>query len=241
MIGVVDYGMSNLGSVLRGLARAGAQAELVDRPGRGEDLERRYAALVLPGDGAFGEAMARLAEQGWVEALRAWVAADRPLLGICLGLQLLFDASEERFGREEPRGLGILPGRVVRFAPGLKVPQMGWNQVEPARLHPLWEGIPPGEFFYFVHSYYVRPDRAEDALARTEYGERFTSAAGRGRLAAVQFHPEKSGAAGLRLLANFVRWVETGAPAPVSSREALVNAPPPGSGAGSAGGDRPWN
>lgn len=210
MIGVIDYGMGNLGSLVRGLARAGAEAETLRHPLSPAWMRERYQALVLPGDGAFGQAMVHLAEQGWVEALGRWIEEGGPLLGICLGLQLLFESSEERFDGDEPRGLGLLPGRVIRFAPDLKVPQMGWNQVEPARPHPIWEGIPPGEFFYFVHSYYVQPGQDEDVLAWTEYGAPFPSAVGRGRLVALQFHPEKSGAAGVRLLANFVRWVTSG-------------------------------
>jgi glutamine amidotransferase len=166
--------------------------------------------IVFPGVGAFRDCMANVVRQGLLPFLREYLASDRPFLGICVGMQLLFAESEE-FGRYE--GVGFFPGKVVRFpgdmpAPGggvLKVPHMGWNAVEVLTDHPVLEGIPSGTYFYFVHSYYAVPGEPGIAACRTVYGVPFTAAAGRGNRLAVQFHPEKSQAAGLRLLGNFGR------------------------------------
>ena len=205
-ITIVDYGLGNLLSVSKAFARLGAEPLLTTRP---EDLAQAEA-LVLPGVGAFGDGMAGLKSRGLVEPLRAAVAAGRPLLGICLGLQLLFEHSGEAPGVP---GLGLLRGDVVRFAGrdfgargGLKVPHMGWNRITLARPHPVFQGLGEGAYVYFVHSYCVAPADAGDVLARADYGGAFCAAAGRDRLVGVQFHPEKSQAVGLKLLENFLAW-----------------------------------
>jgi glutamine amidotransferase len=197
VIAVVDYGIGNLGSVTKGFRRAGAEVELSGDP----DRLRRAAALVLPGDGAFGAAMAEIGGRGLLPVLREAVEKGTPLLGICIGMQLLFEESEEH-GRH--RGLGVLPGRVRRFEVGLPVPHMGWNTLRARREHPVLEGVADGSHVYFVHSYYC--DAPEDVvIADSDYGRSFPAIVGRGRVLGMQFHPEKSQAVGLRLAANFVR------------------------------------
>jgi imidazole glycerol-phosphate synthase subunit HisH len=199
VIAILDYGMGNLRSVFRACERLGLPAEIT------ADAARAAAAetLILPGVGAFGEGMANLRAAGFDSVLRQADAEGRPLLGICLGLQLLFAWSEEH-GRHE--GLGILPGGVVRFPQGLPVPHMGWNEVVPTEPPaPLFDGIPSGSHFYFAHSFYVAPDDPAVVAATTEYGQPFASVAARGRTFGVQFHPEKSAAVGERLLVNFAR------------------------------------
>ena len=206
-IAIIDYGMGNLRSVQKALERVGARADIAGSPAAAESA----AALVLPGVGAFGQAMERLRREGFDTLVRDWIAADRPFLGICLGLQLLFSESEE-FG--PVTGLDLIPGRVVRFAgpayqahgdsPGLKIPHMGWNNLEVVRPHPVAQGVPAGAMAYFVHSYYCAPDDPEWTVITTEHGLDFTSAVGRGNLFACQFHPEKSGDVGLRMLSSFV-------------------------------------
>ena len=203
MIGVIDYGMGNLGSVANALAFLGAPARVL----KGPDEMAACRALILPGVGAFGDCMANLRQWGYVEPLRAWMAADKPLLGICLGLQMLCESSEESPGVE---GFGVVPSPVVKFAggPGLKVPQIGWNRVRraPGRPEcPLFRDVPDGTYFYFVHSYYL-PGAAGWDAGLTDYGGEYASAVWRGRTAAVQFHPEKSQQAGLRMLGNCVAW-----------------------------------
>jgi glutamine amidotransferase len=211
-IAVIDYEMGNLRSVCAALAQLGAEpAVAVDADGL-----RRADALVLPGVGAFGDAARALAARGLTRAIREAAvdaAADRgrPFLGVCLGLQLLFGASEEAPGVE---GLGILPGKVLRFPERtpdgaiLKVPHMGWNQVTVARANPLAAGLAGGERFYFVHSYYAAPERSEDLALECEYGGvRFAAMCARGRLFATQFHPEKSQARGLEMLEAFLKLV----------------------------------
>ena len=203
MIGVIDYGMGNLGSVANALAFLGAPARILKGPDEMADCR----ALILPGVGAFGDCMANLGQWGYVDPLREWMAADRPLLGICLGLQMLCESSEESPGVE---GFGVVPSPVVKFAggPGLKVPQIGWNRVRraPGRPEcPLFRDVPDGTYFYFVHSYYL-PGAAGWDAGLTDYGGEYASAVWRGRTAAVQFHPEKSQQAGLRMLGNFVAW-----------------------------------
>ena len=198
-VAVIDYDAGNTLSVTRALAKVGARVELTADPGRVE----RANAVVLPGVGAFGDCMRKLRERGMDAACREAYAAGKPFLGVCVGLQVLFEGSEESPGSE---GLGILPGTVVRFdGGGLKVPQMGWNQLEVVRDHPVFEGL-DGEAFYFVHSYYPDPAQEDDMLGTAEYGTRFCAAAGRENLAAVQFHPEKSSRAGLKLYENFLGW-----------------------------------
>lgn len=201
MIAIIDYGVGNLRSVQKAFEAVGAPARLVGSPAELEEAR----ALVLPGVGAFGDGMAMLSERGFVPALLGVVRAGRPLLGICLGMQLLFQESEE-MGRHA--GLGILPGRVVRFAGDLKVPQIGWNQLWWRRPNPLLAGVPDGSYAYFVHSYYVQPADAAHVLAETDYGIFYPSVVGKGNVFGVQFHPEKSQDVGMRILRNFVEWVE---------------------------------
>lgn len=194
-IAVVDYGAGNLVSIEQALTRVGAAVDVVHEP-RG--LERADGLLV-PGVGAAAPAMDRLRAAGLVEPIRAWIAADRPFLGICLGLQLLFEGSDE----DGAETLGVIAGRSVLLRDAPTLPHIGWNQVERRREHPLFEGIDDGADAYFVHSYVGAPSDPEVVLATTEHGSRFASAVARGRMAGVQFHPERSGEDGLRLLANF--------------------------------------
>jgi imidazole glycerol-phosphate synthase subunit HisH len=201
-VAVVDYDAGNTLSVTRALEKVGAKVDLTADPER----VARADAVVLPGVGAFGDCMRKLAERGMDEACREAYAGGKSFLGVCVGLQVLFEGSEESPGAA---GLGILPGKVVRFEAGeLKVPHIGWNQLDAARPHPVLEGL-DGEAFYFVHSYYPDPAREDDLLGTAEYGARFCAAAGRENLAAVQFHPEKSSRAGLRLYENFLTWART--------------------------------
>ncbi|MCS7172870.1 MAG: imidazole glycerol phosphate synthase subunit HisH [Armatimonadetes bacterium] len=191
-VAVVDYGAGNLRSVLRALEYVGFRTRLVARP---EELEGEEG-IVLPGVGAFGPAMHRLREAGFVDALRVAVERNRWLVGLCLGMQLLFEESEEE-GRHE--GLGLLQGRVVRLPAGLKVPHMGWNTLEFARPSPVTAAIRPGSHVYFVHSYYALAE-ASQVVAWTEYGVRIPAIVAFGRVVGFQFHPEKSGQVGLALL-----------------------------------------
>ena len=198
MIGIIDYGMGNLRSVQKAFEFLGFAAEIVEEP------ERLSGAthLVLPGDAAFGVARRNLRAAGWDQAIVEGIAAEKPFLGICVGLQLMFSESEE-MGQHS--GLGILPGKCVRFPVTERVPQIGWNQVAIKRDVPLLAGVPEGSFFYFVHSFYVETVNESDCVATTDYGLDYTSIAGDGRVFGVQFHPEKSQAHGLRLLDNFAR------------------------------------
>jgi imidazole glycerol-phosphate synthase subunit HisH len=197
---LIDYGFGNLRSVEKALQQAGAEVRLAAQPG---DLQGA-ARLVLPGVGAFAAGMAALNERGLREPLLAAAAAGVPLLGICLGMQLLFDDSEEM---GQHRGLGLLPGAVVRFqGEGLKVPHMGWNELQPERVHPLLAGVPAGAHAYFVHSYYCRPSARADFVASADYGGPFAAVAACGNVAGLQFHPEKSQRVGLRILHNFLNW-----------------------------------
>ena len=205
---VVDYGMGNLRSVAKAIEHVAPQAEVRVS----SDAAEIAAAdrVVVPGQGAMPDCMRELSARGLRDAvIRA--AAEKPFLGICVGLQMLFGHAEEG----DVMGLEILPGRIPRFpqaamvAPDgtrLKVPHMGWNQVQQAEAHPLWDGIEDGARFYFVHSYYVEPASPEVIAGSTHYGIPFTSAVARANIFAVQFHPEKSAQAGLRLLENFMRW-----------------------------------
>jgi glutamine amidotransferase len=197
-IAVVDYGIGNLGSVMKAFRHLGAPAIL-----SGDIAElRRADVLVLPGDGAFASTMAEIEGRGLVPVLREAVDQGRTLLGICIGMQLLFEESEEH-GRH--RGLGLLPGRVRRLEGEMPIPHMGWNQLHPIRPHPMLEGVADGEHVYFVHSYWCDAP-AEVVLAETDYGARFPAIVGRGNVLGVQFHPEKSQAVGLRLLGDFLKW-----------------------------------
>ncbi len=203
MIAIVDYGMGNLRSVQKGLEKVGCTAVVTADPKQLLEAEK----VVLPGVGAFPDCMRNLTQGGFVEPLIRLIEEGRPFLGICLGLQLLFSESEE-FGIHQ--GLGIIPGRVVRFPEGqvvageaLKVPHMGWNQITYRNQPPLFEGIETGTNFYFVHSYYVKPDDAGVIAMTTDYGIEFCSAVWKDNIVATQFHPEKSQEAGLQILRNF--------------------------------------
>lgn len=205
VVAVVDYGAGNLVSIHQALTTVGAEVKIAEAAA---DLAGADA-VVVPGVGAAGPAMTRLEAQGLSAPLSAWIAADRPFLGICLGLQLLFEASDE----DGATTLGVLPGRTVRLVDAPTLPHIGWNQVERTRPHAVFDGIEDGADFYFVHSYVGAPSGNGDAslrgneplvLAHTTHGRPFVSAASRGALVGVQFHPERSGSDGLRLLANFV-------------------------------------
>lgn len=201
MIAVVDSGSGNLRSVAKALERAGAdRVEITSDPA----LVRRADRVVVPGQGAFRDTMHGLTSRGLDEALREVIAAGRPYLGICLGLQVLFDESEEH---GPVRGLGLLGGRVVRFATraGLKVPHMGWNSVSVRNDDALWRGLPEPAYVYFVHSYFAVPDDPRVTALATEYGGEICAAVRHENLFATQFHPEKSQAVGLGLLGNFIR------------------------------------
>lgn len=203
MISIVDYGMGNLRSVQKGLEKVGASAVIVRRP---KEI-RSAAKLILPGVGAFGDAMKHLRERELVEPLLEFARSGRPFLGVCLGLQLLFEASEEE-GRFA--GLGLIPGRVVRFdfrdipaGRGLKIPHMGWNTVVWERPSPLLAGLTSGTHFYFVHSYHAVPANDSVIAGRCDYGYPFAAIVQQDNLFAAQFHPEKSQKAGLTILENF--------------------------------------
>ncbi len=203
MIAVIDYGRGNLGSVENALERLGMRAVVTQDPRVVEDAR----ALVLPGDGAFHDAMSNLQSLGLLEPLRAALDEGRPFLGICLGYQLLFTESEE-FG--QGKGLDVIPGTVRRFPGGLKVPHMGWNAVEHRGDLRIFDGIPSGAHFYFVHSYYPSATDPSLPAATCTYGVTFPAAVGRGTLFATQFHPEKSQRWGLKLLENFAAFVRDG-------------------------------
>lgn len=200
MIALVDYGSGNIRSVTKALQHEGADVQLVSDPARLDSAE----AVVLPGVGDFGDCARNIRSRGLWEPLNAWMRAGKPFLGICVGYQLLFDSSEESPG--EP-GFGFFPGEVKKFrTPGLKVPQIGWNSLNLAQPdHPLWKGLPAEPYVFFVHSYYPASQRDDVVIARTTYGETFASGAALGRVAGVQFHPEKSQDVGLAVLRNFVQ------------------------------------
>jgi glutamine amidotransferase len=198
---IIDYDAGNLRSVQRACAQVGLDAAISADP----DAVRRAGRVIFPGVGAAGAAMRSLCREGMDAALREVVANGVPVLGICLGLQISFDHSEEN----DQRTLGLLPGVVRRFRfdhPELKVPHMGWNEVRVVREHPVLRGIEPGDEFYFVHAYYPQPENPQHVFAVTDYESDFASAVGRENYFATQFHPEKSGRVGLRLLANFAGW-----------------------------------
>ena len=198
-VAVVDYDAGNTLSVTRALEKVGARVYLTSDP---EEV-LTADAVVLPGVGAFGDCVRKLKERGMDEACLETYRIGKPFLGVCIALQVFFEASEESPGVE---GLGILPGKVVKFdVGGLKVPHMGWNELDVVREHPILEGL-SGEDFYFVHSYHPEPEEDSDLLGESDYGGRFCAAAGRQNLAAVQFHPEKSSRAGLKLYENFLSW-----------------------------------
>ncbi len=197
-IAILDYEAGNLRSVAKALEKLGHHPVITADPHQVETA----ATLVFPGQGIAGQCMLQLAKTGLHNALKARVAADRPTFGVCLGLQLLFTHTEEGGGD----CLGILPGEVVRFPAGAKVPHMGWNNVRQAQPHPLFNGVPDDTQFYFVHSYYPIPADPSVVIGRTDYQGEFASAVARGKLVATQFHPEKSGDLGLKLYANFLEY-----------------------------------
>lgn len=198
-VAVVDYDAGNTLSVTRALEKAGASVELTPDP----EKILLADAVVLPGVGAFGDCMKKLKDRGMDEACGEVYRSGKPFLGVCVALQVFFDSSEESPG---VGGLGLLSGTVTRFKVGdLKVPHMGWNELSVARPHPVLDGL-DGEDFYFVHSYYPVPEEPSDLLGTSEYGTVFCAAAGRENMAAVQFHPEKSSRAGLKLYENFLGW-----------------------------------
>ena len=212
-IAIVDYGMGNLRSVAQAMLKVAPECHIViaDEARQIREADR----VVLPGQGAMPDCMANLQASGLLdEVIEA--SKNKPLLGVCVGEQMLFEHSAEaRPEMDRTPCLGLLPGRVEKFdllgqsqpdGSHFKVPHMGWNEVTQVRAHPLWEGIPDGSRFYFVHSYYVVPSDTTDSVGTTEYGSVFTSAVARDNIFATQFHPEKSAQLGLRLYQNFTRW-----------------------------------
>jgi glutamine amidotransferase len=200
MIGIVDYDIGNLRSVQKAFQHVGGEAVFVHTP---EEIAK-CDALVLPGVGAFGDCVRSLAQSGMWDDVIAWAKSERPFFGICVGFQMLFESSEEAPGE---KGLGIFAGEVKKFSGkhGLKIPQIGWNNVTVSRPDaPQLAGISTGDFVYFVHSYYAAPKDSSIIALESEYGDTFTAAIARGNLVATQFHPEKSQRAGLRMIKNFV-------------------------------------
>jgi glutamine amidotransferase len=213
-VAVIDYGMGNLRSVAQAVLSAahhhGAQAVITADP----DQVRQADRVVLPGQGAMPDCMRELRQSGLLEAVLE-AAAQKPLFGVCVGMQMLLDHSAESHTDQPTPCLGLIPGDVVKFqlegqtqpdGSRYKVPQMGWNQVFQAQAHPVWQGVPDGAYFYFVHSFYARPSDARHIAGETEYGTRFTSAICRDNIFATQFHPEKSADLGLALYRNFLSW-----------------------------------
>ena len=218
-VAVVDYGMGNLRSVAQAVAHA---ARETTKSGDAFDVVvtadpevvRGAERVVLPGQGAIADCMRELRDSGLEPALRE-AAATKPLMGVCIGMQMLLDRSEEGGAGEGTPALGLIGGEVIRFrldgrlqpdGSRFKVPQIGWNEVFQTQPHPLWAGVPDGSHFYFVHSYYARPSEPRHSAGETEYGARFTSALARDNIFATQFHPEKSAAHGLALYRNFLLW-----------------------------------
>lgn len=198
MIVIIDYGVGNLSSVKNGFAKAGVDTVTSSDP----KVIEKARGLVLPGVGAFGKAMENLCRRGLAELVLERVAAGIPLLGICVGMQLLFERSLEM---GEHRGLGLIRGDVVQFGGNLKVPQVGWNRLIIKRKHPLLAGIKDGEYVYFVHSYHARPALAKTVLAASLYGREFPAVVQKDNILGLQFHPEKSSRPGLQILSNFGR------------------------------------
>lgn len=198
-VGIIDYGVGNLRSVEKAFAATGCDAIVSGD----ENVLRAAERLVLPGVGAFGACMKALTERGFDRLVRDRVSDGTPLLGVCVGMQLLFEESEE-FGSTP--GLGLIPGRVRRFSDELVVPHVGWNRIERICEHPIFEDVANGSFFYFVHSYYCEPLDKSVVAGETEYGVKYASVVAKANVCGVQFHPEKSQDAGLRLLKNFARF-----------------------------------
>jgi glutamine amidotransferase len=197
MIALIDYGSGNVRSVFNALRVQGADVRLTAEPSEIARAER----VVLPGVGAFGDCVQGLKERGLWDIMHSVLQDGRPFLGICVGYQMLFEGSEESPG---VRGFGFFAGNVRRFTtPGIKIPQIGWNSLDLVT-HPLWQGLPPNPYVYFVHSYFPEPRDSSVVIARSTYGETFAAAAARGSVAGVQFHPEKSQSVGLGILKNFL-------------------------------------
>jgi imidazole glycerol-phosphate synthase subunit HisH len=196
-VAIVDYGVGNLRSVEKAFAATGCEAVI----SADESVLRSAERLVLPGVGAFAACMKALRERGFDSLVQERAAIGTPLIGICVGMQMLFEVSDE-FGTTE--GLGLLRGRVRRFENDLVVPQVGWNRIQQRRSHPLFAGVVDGSFCYFVHSFYCEPSSDEVMVGETEYGVKYASVVARGNVCGVQFHPEKSQDVGLRMLRNFV-------------------------------------
>lgn len=199
MIAIIDYDAGNIKSVEKAIQFLGSEAIVTRDP----DILLKADKVILPGVGAFGDAMNRLCEYGLVDVIKQIIDRKTPFLGICLGLQLLFDSSEEAPG---VKGLGILPGKIVRFSDsnGLKIPQIGWNALSFKNNSPIFEGVEEGAFVYFVHSYYLKAENEADVAATTEYGDFVHAAVHRDNVYACQFHPEKSSSVGLKILKNFI-------------------------------------
>ena len=202
MITLIDYGMGNLQSVVGGLEKAGSHIRTATS---GDDI-KKAEAIVLPGVGAFESGMSNLRSKGIIKPLKEKISEGVPFLGICLGMQLLFTESEEHGSH---KGLDIIPGRVIRFTDtDLKIPHMGWNQVDFIKPSPLSAGLNELPYFYFVHSFYCAPDNDDHILGRTEYGAPFCSAVDKDNVFGTQFHPEKSQKVGLQILINFVKYIK---------------------------------
>ncbi|PPD58799.1 imidazole glycerol phosphate synthase subunit HisH [Dehalogenimonas etheniformans] len=198
MIAIIDYGAGNLRSVANAIALLGYDGRITSSP---EEVVKADAVF-LPGVGAAADTVSSLQAQGLDKALREIIARNTPLFAVCVGLQVLFEETEEGGGCQ---CLGLLPGKVRKLPAGIKVPHIGWNNVKNAKSHALFSGIEDNSFFYFVHSYYVEPDLRTEVIGTTEYGINFASAIARGNLVATQFHPEKSGAVGLKMYDNFLK------------------------------------
>ncbi len=198
MIAIVDYGAGNLRSVANAITKLGYQPKITSHP----DEVLNAQAVILPGVGAAADTMENLKTMGLINPICQLIAEGRPFFGVCIGLQILLTGTEEGGWHE---CLNVIPGRVRRLPPGLKIPHMGWNQVRQRLSHPVFEGIPDGADFYFVHSYYVEPDDKSLVAGETDYGIPICSVIARGNLIGTQFHPEKSGEFGLRMYDNFIR------------------------------------
>ncbi|MEA2072959.1 MAG: imidazole glycerol phosphate synthase subunit HisH [Campylobacterota bacterium] len=202
MIAIVDYNMGNLASVKNAFAKLGKDTFVESDPSKFKE----YDKLILPGVGAFGDAMEHLRERNMINAIKDFAASGKPMIGICLGMQLLFESSEE-FGEHE--GLGLIKGHVKafdesKFSEPLKVPHMGWNRMF-TKEHPLFEGLDENHYLYFVHTYHVTCSNEEDIIGETDYGYKFTSAVAHGNIMGIQPHPEKSHENGLKILENFIK------------------------------------
>ncbi|HUF52873.1 MAG TPA: imidazole glycerol phosphate synthase subunit HisH [Dehalococcoidia bacterium] len=198
---IVDYGAGNLHSVARAVVDQGVRPLITSTARYLEDAD----GLIVPGVGAAADTMRNLRGHGLVEPIREYIASGRPFLGVCMGQQALFEASEEG---GEHECLGVLKGRIVKLPDGVKIPHMGWNRVRIVREHPIFDGIEDGSYFYFVHSYFPRPEDPSVVIGETDYGTTFASVVAKDNVVATQFHPEKSSDAGLRLYGNFLKIAE---------------------------------